>query len=81
MKILNYEVKIAIEDNCDANELKETIKSLITEDDYLADNFLYGCDVRYLTGRYVDGVKDPPSDNVTDENVEAWFDRADKELN
>lgn len=80
MKTLTFELKVVVQDDAETEEVCSVINNLISEDDYIHDNFLFSHKLRFLRGKYIDGVKDPPLDAVTDENLDEWFARAGKEL-
>lgn len=83
MKTLTFELKVVVQDDAEFEKLRADISNLIAEDDNINDNYLLAHKLRFLRGKYIDGVKDPSRDNVddiTDKDLNEWYDRADKEL-
>lgn len=80
MKTLTFELKVAVQDDAETEEIRSVISSMIEESDHIQDNYLFAHKLRFLRGKYIDGVKDPSLDDITDKDLNGWFTRADKEL-
>lgn len=80
MKVLIFELRVAIQDDANTEEIRSTVSNLISEDDHINDNYLLAHKLRYLRGRYIEEFRDPSIDNLSDEELNAWYERADKEL-
>jgi len=84
MKTATYILKVVIEDTTDAKKFGDLMHNTILDSDYIADHYLYvsklELDRSQFIGRWPgDGVKDV-TPNSTDEEVNDWLDRAEKEL-
>ena len=79
MKIATYIVKVALEDTTDVVKFGKLMHNTILDNDYIADHHLYVSKLEVDRSQFVDGVKDV-SPESTDEEMNAWLDRAEKEL-
>lgn len=83
MKILTFELKVAVEDSITHQQVQETYEHFVgvgkiqvegTERGFVATESF-----RFLRGRYVEGVKEPTG-GLYDDAWDDWYDRAEKEI-
>lgn len=79
MKTATYILKVVIEDTTDAKKFGDLMHNTILDSDYIADHYLYVSKLEIDRSQFIDGVKDV-TPNSTDEEVNDWLDRAEKEL-
>lgn len=80
MKTLTFELKVVVQDDAETEGIRSIISDLINEDDYIQNNYLFTHKLRFLRGKYLDGVKDPSLNDITVKDLNEWFARANKEL-